>query len=59
MKKAKWSEKDNRGHLSVDCSECTRGGNGNAKDKCASGWKIKKGGMGSCFSGELIEGLEV
>ena len=58
-KKKIYSERDSRGMLCVDCSECKRGGNGDATDKCSCGWKVKKGGMGSCFSGELIEGIVV
>lgn len=58
MKKT-FSTRDTRGHLHVDCSECTRGGNGNAADKCACGWKHKKGGNGACFMGILIQGIEV
>lgn len=59
MKKAKWSGIDSKGKVYVDCSECNRGGNGNDKDKCACGWRHKKGGKGMCFIGTLIEGLEV
>ena len=50
-----WSERDSRGMLQVDCSECERGGNGSAEDKCACGWKIKRGGKGACFLGTLME----
>jgi len=59
MKKAKFSERDNRGKLFVDCSECNRGGNGIVGDKCSSGWKIKKGRVGGCFIGELLPTLKV
>lgn len=59
MKKAKYSSKDSRGMLCVDCSECERGGNGSDKDKCSCGWKVKKGKNGSCFAGTLMAGLEV
>jgi len=59
MKKAKHSGKDSTGKEYTDCSECERGGNGNATDKCASGWKIKKGKRGMCFMGTLIDGLEI
>ncbi len=55
--KAKYSEKDNNGKLFVDCSECERGGNGTAADKCSCGWKHKKGRKGGCFLGDLIKGL--
>ena len=58
MKKAKYSKRDTRGALYVDCVECNRGGNGNDKDKCSAGWRTKKGNKGGCFLGELIEGLE-
>lgn len=59
MKKAKHSNKDNRGALWVACSECSRGGNGSEKDKCSSGFKVKRfNGLG-CFSGSLLPGLEV
>lgn len=57
MKEAKFSERDNRGHLSVDCTECKKGSQGDKS--CASGSRIKKGHQGSCFNGELLEGLEV
>ena len=57
MAKAKHSYKDTRGALYVDCSECERGGKGNAKDKCSCGWKVKRGKQGGCFIGELREGL--
>lgn len=33
--KAKHSKKDDKGRVYVDCSECDRGGNGKAKDKCS------------------------
>ena len=56
-KKAKYSKKDSRGALYVDCAECARGGNGNDKDKCASGWRYKKGNKGGCFCGQLLPGL--
>lgn len=57
MKKAKYSEYDSKGKLYVDCSECNLGGNGNDKDKCSAGWRVKKGRMGGCFCGTLIECL--
>ncbi len=57
MKLAKYSERDNRGALSVDCIECNRGSKGDKS--CSSGSRIKKGHTGSCFSGELIGGLYV
>lgn len=59
MRKAKYSERDNKGKLFVDCAECERGGNGRDQDKCSSGWRHKKGGKGGCFMGTLLAGLEV
>ena len=59
MKKAKYSTKDSRGALFVDCSECNRGAHGGDPEKCSSGWKHKKGNKGGCFIGTLVEGLEV
>ncbi|WP_199883664.1 hypothetical protein [Anaerosinus massiliensis] len=49
------SFKDSRGHLWVACSECDRGGNGSANDKCSAGWKHKKFRGEGCFCGDLIE----
>lgn len=48
------SKPDSRGHMFVACSECERGGNGEAD--CSSGWRIKRGGpeKGACFSGKLL-----
>jgi hypothetical protein len=43
--------------LWVDCTECKRGHRG--EKNCSAGWKHKKGGVFGCFSGELIEGIEV
>ncbi len=59
MNKAKYSEKDTKGKLFVDCSECERGGNGSDKDKCSSGWRHTKGRKGGCFIGTLLAGLEI
>lgn len=59
MKKAKFSQKDTRGKIYVDCSECTRGGNGTDADKCSAGWQIKKGKKGGCFIGQLLPGLKI
>jgi len=59
MKKAKYSERDSRGRLLVDCSECERGGNGAAKYKCSCGWQVTRGRNGACFEGTLLAGLEV
>ena len=58
-KKAKYSEVDERGALFVDCSECTRGGNGTDENKCSNGWRIKKGNKGGCSSGILLNCLEI
>ena len=57
--KPKHSFKDKKGKLYVDCSECTRGGNGTDGDKCSSGWNTKRGGKGGCFSGTLSEKFTV
>ena len=54
--KAKYSKKDSRGMLFVDCSECKRGGNGE-KD-CSCGWRVKKGKNGGCFLGTLLDKFE-
>jgi len=59
VKKAKYSKKDTRGHLYVDCSECDYGGNGKDKDKCSSGWQYKRGNKGGCFLGKLQSDLEI
>jgi hypothetical protein len=56
---AKYSGKDARGTIYVDCAECDKGGNGNDKNKCSSGGKIKKGDKNMCFSGTLIDGLVI
>lgn len=59
MKKAKYSELDTKGKMFVDCSECDRGGNGKAEEKCSCGWKVKRGKKGGCFMGTLLGGLEI
>ena len=59
MSKKVNSFKDTKGALWVACSECERGGNGNDKDKCSSGFKVKKfNGLG-CFLGTLISGIKI
>lgn len=58
-KLATFSERDTKGKLFIDCAECTRGGNGSDPDKCASGWKVKKGHKGGCFCGTLLSNLVV
>lgn len=50
--KPKFSEKDSRGMLSVDCIECIKGSKGDSS--CAAGARIKKGHAGSCFGGKLL-----
>jgi hypothetical protein len=57
--KLKHSFKDTRGHLWIACSECNRGGNGQDKDKCSTGWQVKRGGKLGCFCGTLLEKYEV
>lgn len=59
MAKAKYSKTDSRGALYVDCSECERGGNGDAQDKCSCGWRVKRGKQGGCFIGTLRAGLTI
>jgi len=52
MSGKKHSYTDKNGMKWTACSECDRGGNGTAKDKCSCGWQVKKfNGMG-CWSGE-------
>jgi hypothetical protein len=58
-KKAKHSKRDSRGNLWIACSECNRGGNGNDKDKCSSGWEIKRWNGLGCFVGILCENLTI
>lgn len=58
-KLAKFSERDSRGHAFIDCSECTRGGNGTDEDKCAAGHRVKKGRNGGCFIGTLLPTLKL
>ena len=57
--KAKFSGKDSKGKIYIDCSECERGGNGSDIDKCSAGWKFKKGGKGMCFIGTLMQKYEI
>lgn len=54
--KIKYSGKDSRGKIYIDCSECKKGGNG--EQTCSSGHKIKKGNQGMCFLGKLLEKYE-
>jgi len=56
--KAKYSGMDTKGKVYIDCSECERGGNGSAVDKCSCGHNIKRGGKGMCFLGTLMERYE-
>jgi len=51
------SNKDDGGKLWIACSECNRGGNGEDKDKCSSGWRIKRWNHLGCFLGTLIKKL--
>lgn len=57
MKPAKFSERDTRGMLFVDCSECTRGGKGADVDKCSAGWRVKRSNKGGCYLGSLLPEL--
>lgn len=49
------SFRDSKDKLWVACCECDRGGNGNDKDKCSCGWRVKtwhrKEG---CFLGKVL-----
>jgi hypothetical protein len=56
MKLSKHSWKDKDGRVFVDCSECERGGNGKAVDKCSCGWQKKRGRQGGCYLGTLMYG---
>lgn len=49
---------DTQGRLWTACCECTRGGNGNDKDKCSCGWKVKRWNHLGCFCGVLIKPLQ-
>lgn len=49
---------DNKGLLAVDCTECTRGINGDDVDKCSSGYRVKKPGM-YCFVGTIIPTIDL
>jgi hypothetical protein len=51
--KPNFSEKDSRGSIYIDCTECKRGFNG--EKSCSAGAKNKKGNVGGCFSGNLLE----
>ncbi len=51
------SFKDDKGRQWVACCECTRGGNGSDKDKCAAGHRcVKWNGLG-CYIGTVIESI--
>jgi hypothetical protein len=52
--KKKHSFTDDKGCRWVACSECERGGNGINKNKCSSGWQIKRFNKLGCFAGEEI-----
>lgn len=39
------------GHVWTACSECDRGGNGTAKEKCSCGWLIKEYDKLGCWAG--------
>lgn len=56
MRKRIYSCEDHKGRLCVDCSECTRGGNGN--EECIHGWSIKNPGLEYCIHGTLLPNVE-
>jgi hypothetical protein len=39
----------------VYCHECTRGGNGDDKDKCSCGWQKKKKSNLGCYLGTKMK----
>lgn len=41
--------------LYVDCKECKKGRYGRTGCICNAGYKIKKGNVGGCFNGELMD----
>lgn len=59
MSRPKHSRLDSKGKLFVDCSECTRGGNGADKDKCSCGWQVKRSNGSGCFLGDLLPDLSL
>jgi hypothetical protein len=42
---------DAKGKCWTACSECDRGGNGKAADKCACGWQVKRFNGAGCYLG--------
>jgi len=40
----------------TNCADCDRGGNGNAKDKCACGWNVTEKNHLGCYLGTPIVG---
>lgn len=56
---AKYSERDDRNVLYVDCTECTRGRNGDDANKCGCGCRVWVGGRAGCFNGKLLPHLTV
>lgn len=56
-KQAKFSERDSRGNIFVDCIECVRGHHGDKT--CSAGFKHKKGNKGGCFLGDLLSNLTI
>jgi hypothetical protein len=47
---------DENGKRWTACCECNRGGNGNDKDKCSSGWNITEWNQLGCYLGSEIIG---
>jgi hypothetical protein len=43
----------------IACGNCDRGGRGNAKDKCACGWKTTEANHLGCYLGTPIVGNPV
>ncbi len=52
---------ENQGAMNVKVAKFsefdTRGGNGAETDKCAFGWRIKRGKNGGCYLGSLLPTL--
>jgi len=47
---------DDKGKKWTACSECNRGGNGNDKEKCSSGWQCRSWNGSGCYLGLQIVG---
>ena len=43
----------------IACGDCDRGGRGNAKDKCACGWRVAEVNHLGCYLGTPIVGMPI